>query len=137
MNYDKIDKKLPIMRNYGGKKNQGAKEIRISTKNFGEYDIILSKAEHFSRGYEHEHKKGKSLRLFSHREDNFYSMISINYNNEGLLEGFTKYILNLNNNQFSPVLRLDMGGTHEHQSNTTENKYFKKGVGFPHLHFFN
>ncbi|HBP43337.1 MAG TPA: hypothetical protein DD621_01435 [Clostridiales bacterium] len=84
---------------------------------------------------------GISIRCFSSlpQSDQFYAMESINIDDNGRIEGFTKYIghgegKNNFKIKLSPVIRFDLGGN-IHTYNTIANKYFNNNVDTPHIHF--
>ena len=68
-----------------------------------------------------EGNEGYSLRCFSKLTDDFYSMESINFANNGRIDSFTKCIGYGEGGNVSPVIRFDIGGR-VHDSNRITNK---------------
>lgn len=134
MELSKLDKKIIPEKGYGKDTIAMSKFLELTGKK--EFESIWSSSICTDFKEHNLGSKGKQLRCFSKVDDNFSSMESINISNDGMIEGFTKYIVYFNNPKLyrSPVVRFDIGGR-IHPKNLSTNKYFSKETETPHIHF--
>lgn len=149
INISKVNSEIKHKRNYG--KTSEAMRKYVQETGLSEESSIksLSSSATACETKENEQNNGKSdgksTRCISNisektnASDKFYSLESINVNDNGLIEGFTKYIgynedPNKISTKLSPALRFDIGGQ-VHKSNTINNKYFEANVPPPHIHY--